>query len=68
MLLPPLGTLLGSCFTPSTAHTHTHTHSSVQFSRSVMPESLQPHEPQQTRPPCPSPPPRVYSNSWPSSR
>ena len=28
--------------------------SSVQFSHSVVPESLQPHEPQHTRPPCPS--------------
>ena len=29
--------------------------SSIQFSRSVMSDSLQPHEPQHTRPPCPSP-------------
>ena len=35
---------------------------SVQFSRSVMSDSLQPHEPQHTRPPCPSPTPRVHSN------
>ena len=42
--------------------------SSVQFSRSVMSESLQPHEPQPTRPPCPSPTPRVYPNSHPLSR
>ena len=41
---------------------------SVQFSRSVMSNSLQPHEPQHARPPCPSPTPRVYSNSCPSSR
>ena len=32
----------------------------VQFSRSVMSNSLQPHEPQHARPPCPSPTPRVY--------
>ena len=40
---------------------------SVQFSSSVMSDSLQPHELQHTRPPCPSPTPRVYSNSCPSS-
>ena len=39
--------------------------SSVQFSRSVMSDSLRPHESQHTRPPFPSPPPRVYSNSCP---
>ena len=42
--------------------------SSVQFSRSVMSDSLQPHESQHARPPCPSPTPRVHSNSCPSSR
>ena len=42
--------------------------SSVQFSRSVLPDSLQPHESQHTRPPCPSPTTGVYSNSCPSSR
>ena len=39
----------------------------VQFSRSVVSDSLQPHESQRSRPPCPSPTPRVYSNSCPSS-
>ena len=39
--------------------------SSVQFSCSVMSNSLQPHGLQHTRPPCPSPTPRVYSNSCP---
>ena len=34
--------------------------SSVQFSHSVVSDSLQPHEPQHARPPCPSPTPRVY--------
>ena len=38
-----------------------------QFSRSVMSDSLRPHESQQARPPCPSPAPGVYSNSCPSS-
>ena len=41
--------------------------SSVQFSRSVVSDSLRPHESQHARPPCPSPTPRVYSNSCPSS-
>ena len=41
--------------------------SSVQFSRSVMSNSLRPHEPQHARPPCPSPTPAVYSNSCPLS-
>ena len=39
-----------------------------QFSRSVVSDSLWPHEPQHARPPCPSPAPRVYSNSCPLSR
>ena len=38
-----------------------------QFSRSVMSNSLRPHESQHARPPCPSPTPRVLSNSRPSS-
>ena len=42
--------------------------SSVQFSRSVMSDSLQPHESQHTRPPCPSPTPGVHPNSCASSR
>ena len=42
--------------------------SSVQFSRSVVSGSLQPHELQHARPPCPSPTPGVYSNSCPLSR
>ena len=42
--------------------------SSVQFSCSVVPNSLPPHELQHTRPPCLSQTPRVYSNSCPSSR
>ena len=40
--------------------------SSVQFNRSVVSNSLQPHEPQHARPPCPSPTPGVHSNSCPS--
>ena len=38
-----------------------------QLSRSVVSDSLQPHESQHTRPPCPSPTPGLYSNSCPSS-
>ena len=41
--------------------------SSVQFSLSVLSDSLQPHESQHTRPSCPSPTPGVYPNSCPSS-
>ena len=41
---------------------------SVQFSRSVMSNSLRPHGLQHARPPCPSPTPGVHSDSRPSSR
>ena len=37
--------------------------SSVQFSHSVASDSLQSHELQHARPPCPSPTPGVYPNS-----
>ena len=40
----------------------------VQFSSSVVSNSLWPHELQLTRPPCPSPTPGVHSNSCPSSQ
>ena len=40
---------------------------SVQFSCSVVSDSLQPRESQHARPPCSSPTPRVYPNSCPSS-
>src|SRR5574341_957705 len=42
--------------------------SSVQFSRSVMSDSLRPHESQHIRPPCPSPTPGGHSDSRPSSQ
>ena len=42
-----------------------YTISSVQFSRSVMSNYLRPHEPQHTRPPCPSPTPGVHPNPCP---
>ena len=41
--------------------------SSVRFSRSVMSDSLQPHESQHARPPCPSPTPGLHSDSRPLS-
>ena len=40
---------------------------SVQFSCSVVSDSLRPHELQHTRPPCPSPTPRVHQNLCPLS-
>ena len=42
--------------------------SSIQFSHSVMSNSLWPHESQHARPPCPSPTPGVHSNSRSMSR
>jgi len=43
------------------------TYSSVQFSHSVVSDSLWPHKLQHSRPPCPSPTPGVHSDSHPSS-
>ena len=43
------------------------TWTSVQFSRSVVSDSLRPHELQHSRPPCPSPTSGVHSDSHPSS-
>ena len=42
--------------------------SSVQFSRSVLSDSLRPHEPQHARPPCPSSTPRDHPNPYPLCR
>jgi len=42
--------------------------SSIQFSWSVVSNSSRPHESQHTRPPCPSPTPRVHSDSRASSQ
>ena len=44
------------------------TFTSVQFSHSVVSDSLRPHESQQARPPCPSPTPGVHSDSCSSSQ
>ena len=72
------GHLKKGCYGPSThqkaGRLHTIGHrlvipkpASVQFSHSVVSDSLQPHESQHARPPCPSPSPRVHSDSRPSS-
>ena len=42
--------------------------SSVQFSRSVVSDSLRPHQSQHARPPCPTPTPGVHSDLGPSSQ
>ena len=49
------------------AHSFSVQFSSVHFSRSVMSDSLRPHESQHARPPCPSPTPGVHSDSRPLS-
>ena len=58
---------------PKNAQTTAQLHSpqyqyQYHFSSSVMADSLQPHEPQHTSPPWPSPTPRVYPNSCPLSQ
>ena len=52
---------------PSSRHSTLSTFSSVQFSRSVVSYSLQPHESQHARPTCPSPTLWVHPNSCPLS-
>ena len=42
--------------------------SSIQFSCSVVSNSLRPHEPQHARPPCPPPTPGVHTNTYPLGR
>ena len=49
-------------------YAHSDSFSSAQCNRSVMSDSLWPHELQQARPPCPSPTPGVYPNSCPMSQ
>ena len=56
---------LSSCLQKKDAATHFAGLSSVQFSRSVMSDSLWPHGLQLTRLPCPSPTPGACSNSCP---
>ena len=49
-------------------HIHKDQFSSVQFSHSVVSNSLRPHKSQYVRPPCPSPTPRVHPNPCPLSQ
>ena len=69
--------LLPDMFTPNIspqpltqcwAHIRCSTNGSDQISRSVISDSLRPHELQHARPPCPSPTPGVHSDSRPSSQ
>ena len=53
---------------PKLVHPIERAHPSVQFSCSVMSDSLQPHRVRHTRLPSPSSTPGAYSNSWPSSQ
>ena len=71
--VPPLGILLrwdgkSGMYLESSVWEYLVQFSSVQFSRSVMSDSLRPHEPQYARPPCPSPTSRVHPNPCPSSQ
>ena len=54
------------CHQPSLFQRHCHMYP-VEFSHSVVSDSLWPHELQHARPPCPSPTPGVHSDSRPSS-
>ena len=65
--VPILGGLLEIFVLPSLPFSH-RSDSLVQFSHSVMFNSLRPHGLQYARPPCPSPTPGACSNSCPSSR
>ena len=58
---------LQNCNSPLNNHQQENVQSVSQFSRSVVSNSLQPHEPQHARPPCPSPTPGVHPNPCSSS-
>ena len=60
--------LNGGTDTEDVVHVYNGIFSSVQFSLSVVSDSLWLHGPQHARPPCPSPTPGVYPNSRPLSR
>ena len=60
--------MLKRSFTLYNLNIFTNYFSSVQFSHSVMSDSLWPHEPQHARPPCPSLTPGVHPNPCPLSR
>ena len=55
------------CINPFKGGHHYHHYPSVQFSRSIMSDSLRLYESQHSRPPCPSLTPGVHSDSLPSS-
>ena len=63
-----LGVASSADITMATRHYHAHQIRSDQISRSVVSDSLRPHELQHARPPCPSPTPGVHSDSCPSSQ
>ena len=65
---PPFPTLEETCFGLFSLRSSRSGYCSVQFSRSVVSDSLRPHESQHARPPCPSPTPGVHSGSCPSSQ
>ena len=68
-LSPSHGDTYINTHTHTHTHTHIHTHTySVQFSHSIVSDSLRPYEPQHARPPCPSPTPRVHPNPCSLSR
>ena len=58
---------IGECCHRAEAQIQNSTISSVQFSCSVVSDSLRPRELQHARPPCPSPTPGAYPNSCPLS-
>ena len=66
--LPDQGIKPASLMSPALASRFFTTNAtSIQFSRSVVSDSLRPHESQHARPPCPSPSPGVHSDSRPLS-
>ena len=67
-ILYPVSNLDNKCLFLWLSSSKYYLFSSVQFSHSVVSNSLQPHELQHARPPCPSPAPGVNSYSHPSSQ
>ena len=67
-VIEPESTTLQADSLPTESSGNPSSFASVQFSISVLSDSLRPHELQHTKPPCPSPSPGVHSNSRPSSR
>ena len=63
-----MAAMLDNTALPLTTKLQGISNSSVQFSRSVVSDSLRPHESQHARPPCSSPSPGVHSVSRPSSQ